>query len=75
MLYVGGYLLMEALKANDLARGPIRRAYETHRLAIDRVVVQANQFAAIAEASATSQLKIGWWILGGTMVGVNDTGI
>ena len=57
-------------KANDLARGPIRRAYETHRLAIDRVVVQANQFAAAAEASATSQLANGWWILGGTMVGV-----
>ncbi len=56
--------------ATEMSRGSLKQAYDTHRAAIDRVVVQANQFAADAEADAGVRLRNGWWLFGGTLAAV-----
>jgi methyl-accepting chemotaxis protein len=43
--------------AKSLLQGPLRRAYEQHRQAIDRVVEEANRFAADAEARSAAHLR------------------
>lgn len=55
---------MEAAKA--LLQGPLRQAYEQHRTAIDRVVEQANRFAADAEARSAAHLRTSLYVLFGS---------
>jgi methyl-accepting chemotaxis protein len=57
-------------RAVALVKGPLFEAYERHRAAIDRVVVQANQFAADAERRSNDHLRRSWWLLFGASAGI-----
>jgi methyl-accepting chemotaxis protein len=52
--------------ATTLLQGPLREAYEQHRQAIDRVVVEANRFAAEAEARSSTHLRSSLYVLFGS---------
>jgi methyl-accepting chemotaxis protein len=52
--------------ARALLQGPLRKAYEQHRQAIDRVVEEANRFAADAEARSAAHLRTSLSVLFGS---------
>ena len=55
-------------QARDLLVGPMRLAYERHRLAIDRAVVLANREIESTAASAGTRIARGWLAFMGVTV-------
>lgn len=52
--FVSAVRARDAVKTNELARGPIRKAYRVHREAIDQVVAMATERNAADEAAVAA---------------------
>ncbi|MDX2131575.1 MAG: methyl-accepting chemotaxis protein [Planctomycetota bacterium] len=53
-------------EALTLLKGDLRGAYDTHRAAVDRLVVAANDYSATVEREVAAQLQTSWLVLGTT---------
>lgn len=56
-------------EAAALMNGEMKTVYNRHRAAIDNLVTLATSFAKEAETQATSELSLGWLMLGATAGG------